>query len=94
MPRVRRHWAVGGGSRVVGPPSGRTQSTRHRRGAGSRRVVHAEIRRPPAAGVRRVDMFEPLGETPIEKQTSGRTMKIIGIAMAVIAVVLAVVSFS
>jgi hypothetical protein len=39
-------------------------------------------------------MFEPLGETAIERQTTGRTMRIIGIAMAVIAAVLAVVSFS
>jgi hypothetical protein len=39
-------------------------------------------------------MFEPLGETQIEKQTSGRTMRIIGIAMAVIAAILVVISFS
>ena len=39
-------------------------------------------------------MFEPLGETQIEKQTSGRNMRIIGIARAVIAVILAFISFT
>jgi hypothetical protein len=37
-------------------------------------------------------MFEPLGDT--EKKTTGRTMKIIWIVIAVAGVVLAVISFA
>jgi len=36
-------------------------------------------------------MFEPLGDT--EKKTTGRSMKIIWIVIAVVAVILAVISF-
>ncbi len=38
-------------------------------------------------------MFEPVGGTEVEKQTTGKAMKIIGIVMAALAVVLLVVSF-
>lgn len=37
-------------------------------------------------------MFEPLGDT--EKKTSGRTMRIIWIVIAVVAVILTVISFA
>ena len=37
-------------------------------------------------------MFEPLGDT--EKKTSGRTMRIIWIVIAVVVVILAVISFA
>ena len=37
-------------------------------------------------------MFEPLSDT--EKKSSGRTMKIIWIVIAVVAVILAIVSFA
>ncbi len=39
-------------------------------------------------------MFESVGETQVEKETSGRAFKIIGIVMAVLAVVLLVISFA
>jgi hypothetical protein len=45
----------------------------------------------PAAIVRRVDMFESLED--VDKKSTGRTMKIIWIVIAVAAVVLTVVSF-
>jgi hypothetical protein len=45
----------------------------------------------PAAIARRVDMFETLED--VDKKSSGRTMKVIWIVVAVAAVVLAVVSF-
>jgi hypothetical protein len=41
---------------------------------------------------RRVDMFEPLAD--VEKRTSGRTMRVIGIVMAVLALILLVISFA
>jgi hypothetical protein len=37
-------------------------------------------------------MFEPLGDA--EKKTTGRTMRIIWIVIAVVAVILAVISFA
>jgi len=39
-------------------------------------------------------MFEPVGGTEVEKQTSGKAFRIIGIVMAVLAVVLLVISFA
>ncbi len=39
-------------------------------------------------------MFEPLGEEPNDKHGSGRAMRIIGIAIGVIAVVLLIFSFA
>ena len=45
----------------------------------------------PAADVRRDNMFETLKD--VDKQSSGRSMKIIWIVIAVAAVVLTVVSF-
>jgi hypothetical protein len=45
-----------------------------------------------AALLRRADMFEPLAD--VEKKSSGKTMRVIGIVMAVLALILLVVSFA
>ncbi len=39
-------------------------------------------------------MFESVGESDVEKQTTGKAMKIIGIVMAVLAVIFLVISFA
>jgi hypothetical protein len=44
------------------------------------------------AAPRRVDMFEPLAD--VEKKSSGKTMRVIGIVMAALALILLVVSFA
>jgi hypothetical protein len=75
---------------MVGPPSGTSCDTALPcRGNpwGSHELHFGD----PAAIVRRIDMFENLEE--VDKKSSGRTMKIIWIVIAVAAVVLTVVSF-
>lgn len=76
---------------MVGPPSGTSCDTRHpcRRNPWGSHELHFGV---PAAIVRRIDMFETLQD--VDKKSSGRTMKIIWIVIAVAAVILVIVSFA
>jgi hypothetical protein len=60
-----------------------------RDGTGSGGSTHGRF---PAAIARRARMFEPLGDTE-KKSITGRSMKIIWIVLAVVAVILVVISF-
>lgn len=70
--------------------SGRHPADCRQRGRTAEPEPHGE--HFPAATDRRPCMFEPLGDA--EKKTTGRTMRIIWIVIAVVAVILAVISFA
>jgi hypothetical protein len=85
----------------VPPEDGRGWSGRHpvdRRDRGTRTVPKAAgkdgvgLWRSRGGVARRVDMFEPLAD--VEKKSSGKTMRVIGIVMAALALILLVVSFA
>ena len=76
---------------MVGPPSGRSRDMARPCGRNPYGGHELHFGGVPAAIVRRVDMFESLED--VDKKSSGRTMKIIWIVIAVAAVVLTLVSF-
>jgi hypothetical protein len=76
---------------MVGPPSGRSCDTAIpcRGNPWGSHELHIGV---PAVMVRRTDMFETLED--VDKKSSGRTMKIIWIVIAIAAVILVIVSFA
>jgi hypothetical protein len=76
---------------MVGPPSGTSCDTALPCRENPRGGHRPRFGGVPAADVRRVEMFESLKD--VDKKSSGRTMQIIWIVIAVAAVVLIVISF-